>query len=203
MDNVNLFADNWLILARTNSKILKIEKELKDKNLYYETKKGKSYDVRLYKSILSWTRWSKGEVITLPECKDIFDYLDLDFDEKSFEKKKWISIEDAGFSRGAIWFDIFTEADANEKLYIRTMLSSGEKLSLPARIKLQTIHVTKGGEAKNVILALDNTSKIRSSMANSLEKQYEEHRIFYVGATRAKQNLYLLKAKIERYGYQE
>ena len=55
----------------------------------------------------------------------------------------------------------------------------------------------------NVILALDNTSRIRNSMANSLEKQYEEHRIFYVGATRAKQNLYLLKAKIERYGYQE
>ena len=98
---------------------------------------------------------------------------------------------------------MFTEANANEKLYIRTMLSSGEKLSLPARIKLQTIHVTKGGEAMNVILALDNTSKIRNSMANSLEKQYEEHRIFYVGATRAKQNLYLLKAKIERYGYQE
>ena len=203
LDNVNLFKDNWLILARTNSKILKIEKELRDKNLYYETKNGKSHDVRLYKSILNWTRWNKGESITLPECKDIFDYLDFDFNEKSFEKKKLINIEDAGFSRGSVWFDMFTEANANEKLYIRTMLSSGEKLSLPARIKLQTIHVTKGGEAMNVILALDNTSKIRNSVANSLEKQYEEHRIFYVGATRAKQNLYLLKAKIERYGYQE
>ena len=48
---------------------------------------------------------------------------------------------------------------------------------------------------------MDNTSRIRESMTNNEEKRYEEHRIFYVGATRAKQNLYLLKAKIERKGY--
>jgi superfamily I DNA/RNA helicase len=101
-----------------------------------------------------------------------------------------------------LWFDVFTKADSNEKTYIRNMLSNGEKLSVSARIKLQTIHVTKGEEEKNVILSLDNTSRIRESISNNLNKQYEEHRIFYVGATRAKQNLFLLKAKVERYGYQ-
>ena len=100
-----------------------------------------------------------------------------------------------------VWFDIFTQADSHEKLYIRTMLGDGEKLSISARIKLQTIHITKGEEENNVILAMDNTNRIRESMTNNEEKRYEEHRIFYVGATRAKQNLYLLKAKIERKGY--
>jgi hypothetical protein len=74
---VTLSTGNWLILARTNSKLKTIGEELKAKNLYYETKKGKSYDARLYKSILSWTRWSKGESITSIECKDIFDYLEF------------------------------------------------------------------------------------------------------------------------------
>ena len=33
------------------------------------------------------------------------------------------------------------------------------------------------------------------------QKQDEEHRVWYVGTTRAKENLYLLKPKKERYGY--
>ena len=201
LDNVNLSSGQWLILARTNSKIKKIGEELKVKNLYYETKKGKSYDARLYKSVLNWTRWNKGESITLMECKDVFDYLEFEFNEKLFKDKELIKIEDAGFQKGMIWFDVFTQADSHEKLYIRTMLGNGEKLSISARIKLQTIHITKGEEENNVILAMDNTSRIRESMTNNEEKRYEEHRIFYVGATRAKQNLYLLKAKIERKGY--
>jgi superfamily I DNA/RNA helicase len=201
LDNVNLSIGKWLILARTNSRIQKIGEELKAKNLYYETKKGKSYDTRLYKSILSWTRWNKGESITLMECKDIFDYLELEFKEELFQNKELIKIEEAGFQKGMVWFDIFTRADSREKLYIRTMLSNGEKLSISARIKLQTIHITKGEEENNVILAMDNTNKIRESVTNNEEKRYEEHRIFYVGATRAKQNLYLLRAKIERKGY--
>jgi len=201
LDNVDLSSGKWLILARTNSKIKKMGEELKIKNLYYETKKGKSYDARLYKSVLNWTRWNKGESITLMECKDVFDYLEFEFDEKLFKDKELIKIEDAGFQKGMIWFDVFTQADSHEKLYIRTMLGNGEKLSISARIKLQTIHITKGEEENNVILAMDNTNRIRESMTNNEEKRYEEHRIFYVGATRAKQNLYLLKAKIERKGY--
>ena len=34
------------------------------------------------------------------------------------------------------------------------------------------------------------------------EKRDEEHRVWYVGATRAKNNLYLMRAKKERHGYQ-
>ena len=33
-------------------------------------------------------------------------------------------------------------------------------------------------------------------------KSDEEHRVWYVGATRAKNNLYLMRAKKERHGYQ-
>ena len=59
----------------------------------------------------------------------------------------------------------------------------------------------KGDEEINVIVILDNTNKIRKSIESNPEKQDEEHRVWYVAITRAKQNLYLLKAKIERRGY--
>ena len=49
------------------------------------------------------------------------------------------------------WYDIFV-ADQKEILYIRNIISGGEKLYENARIWLSTIHAIKGGEEDNVIL---------------------------------------------------
>ena len=45
-------------------------------------------------------------------------------------------------------------------------------------------------------------SKILKSIKRSQQKHDEEHRVWYVGTTRARNNLYKLKAKIKRTGYQ-
>ena len=82
------------------------------------------------------------------------------------------------------------------------MLDNGENLNTDARIWLSTIHAAKGGEEYNVILCLDMGKKIIKSIKRSQEKNDEEHRVWYVGTTRARNNLYKLKAKIQRTGYQ-
>ena len=81
------------------------------------------------------------------------------------------------------------------------MLSYGEKLSKDARVKLSTIHAAKGGEAENVLLILDNTKTIRESAEKNEDKADEENRVWYVGVTRTKQNLYIMAAKKEDRGY--
>jgi len=43
--------------------------------------------------------------------------------------------------------------------------------------------------------------KILKAIKRSQDKEDEEHRVWYVGVTRAKNNLYKLKARIERKGY--
>ena len=48
---------------------------------------------------------------------------------------------------------------------------------------------------------LDNTKTIRDSIDKSQDKQDEEHRVWYVGVTRTKQNLYVMSAKKEDQGY--
>ena len=68
-------------------------------------------------------------------------------------------------------------------------------------LELARIHAAKGGEATNVLIILDNTKKIREATENNLDKQDEEHRVWYVGVTRAKQNLYIMTAKREDRGY--
>ena len=81
------------------------------------------------------------------------------------------------------------------------MLRYGEELSNDARVELSTIHSAKGGESENVIIILDNTKMIRESAEKNQEKQDEEHRVWYVGVTRSRQNLYIMTAKKEANGY--
>ena len=59
----------------------------------------------------------------------------------------------------------------------------------------------RGGEADNVLIILDNTKKIRDVVEKDQDKREEEHRVWYVGVTRTKQNLYILTAKYEDKGY--
>ena len=93
------------------------------------------------------------------------------------------------------WFDAFENAKIEEKKYIKEMLDNGEDLDKEARIQLSTIHAAKGGEEDNIILCLDLGRKIKKAVKKSDSKNDEEHRVWYVASTRARNNLYKLKAK--------
>ena len=93
------------------------------------------------------------------------------------------------------WFDAFKEAPLKEREYIKNMIDNDENLDEQARIQISTIHSAKGGEEDNVIICLDLGDKIKRSIRKSQNKKDEEHRVWYVGATRARNNLYKLKAK--------
>ena len=109
-------------------------------------------------------------------------------------------LKEFGYQPTQRWFEVF-ETEPEDSLYIRDMLQSGEELSKEARVKLSTIHAAKGGEADNVLLILDNTKTIREAIEKSQDKEDEENRVWYVGVTRTKQNLYIMAAKKEDQGY--
>ncbi len=201
-DNLDLTKDKWLILTRTTYRRDKICKQLREISMFYKTKYGKSYDAKLYKCILKWGELIKGNNISISDCKDIFDYLSANFPENKLKNKLEINMEDIGYSKKDIWYQVFVNADQEECFYIRTMLGNKEKLSEEPRIEVSTIHGAKGGEEDNVILVLDNTKRIRDSVELNQDKEDEEHRVWYVGATRSRHNLYILKPAKERYGYQ-
>ena len=99
------------------------------------------------------------------------------------------------------WYEAFQNVEQEEKDYLLGLLEAGEDLEKPARIWTSTIHAIKGGEQDNVILCLDMGDKILKAIKRSQDKEDEEHRVWYVGVTRAKNNLYKLKAKIYNRGY--
>lgn len=199
MDHIDLTKGDWLILTRTVYRSDEISKQLKESNLYFKNRFGKSHNTRLYKAILNFGELCKGASLSLADSKELAEFVSRA--PKFKETQGLYKLEDFNYLPTDIWYNVFTKADQQECYYIRTMLGNGEKLSQNPRIEVSTIHAAKGGECDNVILVLDNAKKIRESVENNIEKADEEHRVWYVGTTRAKENLYLLKPKKERYGY--
>jgi len=83
-----------------------------------------------------------------------------------------------------------------EKTYIRALNRRGEDVTKQPRIKVGTIHANKGGEDDNVAVDLGSTRA-------AVESRYpdDEHRVFYVGLTRAKNNLHVIESA-KRYRYE-
>ena len=93
------------------------------------------------------------------------------------------------------WYDVFTLLRPAEISYIRAMLRRGEKITKQPRIRLSTIHAAKGGEATNVVLLTDITNRVYKNYQKNPD---DENRVFYVGITRAKENLFLIEPKTTR-----
>jgi DNA helicase-2/ATP-dependent DNA helicase PcrA len=197
IDGLPLHQGQWLILARYNDRLTKLMPDLKDRGVYFQYKNRKSYKVSLFRTILNYIRWQKGELLSLSEVKDVLECANSNL--KPTEEKMY-DLSELTFSKDIEWFDEFN-VDYEECLYIREMLRMGEKLSKDARVKLSTMHAAKGGEADNVLLILDNTKTIRESAEKNEDKADEENRVWYVGVTRTKQNLYIMSARKEDRGY--
>jgi DNA helicase-2/ATP-dependent DNA helicase PcrA len=197
IEDVPLHEGKWLVLARYNDRLIKLKSSLREMGIYFEYKGRKSYKARLYTAVQNFTRWTNGALLSITECRDLFEYLGKEFKEK---EERMYDLKEFGYSHTQRWFDVF-ETEPEDSLYIRNMLSQGEQLEDTARVILSTIHSAKGGEAENVLLILDNTKNIRNAVERSEDKSDEENRIWYVGITRTKQNLYILAAKKESNGY--
>lgn len=82
-----------------------------------------------------------------------------------------------------------------ERTYIRALERRGEDVTQEPRIKVGTIHSNKGGEDDNVAVDLGTTRAAIDSVHPD-----DEHRVFYVGFTRAKNNLHVIQSnKRSRY----
>jgi superfamily I DNA/RNA helicase len=184
LNQVDLTQGKWLILTRTKSNLLDIMKDLKRKNLYYQSNKGKSFKVGMYEAAAAYTKWAMDEILDDKEISAVKEYIpNADWDVK------------------VPWYDKFV-ADQKEILYLRNLIASKENLKQKARIWLSTIHAIKGGEEDNVILSLHQGRTIQQGIKSSVDKQDEEHRVWYVGITRARNNLYKLTAKKKLKEYQ-
>jgi superfamily I DNA/RNA helicase len=89
-----------------------------------------------------------------------------------------------------VWHTAMDKLPSTERAYITALLRRGEKFNAEPRINVSTIHGSKGGEADNVVLF----TGLSPAAAKAAETAPDDiHRVFYVGVTRTKKNLYLVE----------
>ena len=100
--------------------------------------------------------------------------------------------QDFGLKTKDVWFEAFDDAGSKRINYLRKMRANGEQLNKKPRIELSTIHAAKGGECQNVVLLTDLT---KTTLETYHKNPDDENRLFYVGATRTKENLHIIEPK--------
>jgi DNA helicase-2/ATP-dependent DNA helicase PcrA len=93
-----------------------------------------------------------------------------------------------GLSSTGTWFEALTKVNNPDAQYIRAILRhhGNDGLLKTPRIRISTIHAAKGAQADHVIMLTDMTRRVERGIYESPD---DERRVWYVGATRAKQAL--------------
>ena len=203
-EQVNMKQGNWLVLARTKFMLNDLEDQLYSQGLYYENKYKTNREQDLYTAIKDWEQLRKGQLLKYDQIERISSYTNL-WDKKkikSMVKDSFYGIDqltkDYGLKTKAVWYEAFNDAPQKKVRYIRRMRENGEKLDSNPRIVLSTIHGVKGGEQDNVVLLTDLS---RNTQINYEKNPDDENRLFYVGATRTKNHLHVIRPKDIYKGY--
>ena len=169
---------SWYILSRNNCFLTRPMKLLEDALIPYWTADGFFMGGDIMRRLKDYNKFALN------------GYKDANKKEE-FQRK--FGIED--FSRPFTETNLFTEDrkwvyEAYIEKYGLEKLEEMCKWNPP--ILVSTIHHVKGGEADNVAIMLDTTTKTKGNIYYSLD---EELRILYVGVTRTKKNLFLIDSK--------
>ena len=205
-DTINMSTGEWLVLARTKHLLKDVEESLYQRGLYYSSRYRRGTEKDLHEAATAWEGALKGQPLSYKQIESISKYMG----PRHWHKKKIKGmvkesfygidqlVRDYGLQVKTVWFDAFDDAGQTKVDYLRKMRANGEKLNEAPRIELSTIHGAKGGESQNVVLLTDLT---QNTMKGYERDPDDENRLFYVGATRTKENLHIIEPKKYEKGY--
>ena len=203
---VDMAEGNWLALATCGYMLGELEEDLRYQGLPY-TINGKSpIKQDSIKAVSAWNRLNEHEQISYNDVSAIYANLKSGVGVqrgykglKTLEEGQVYDVESLTSHHGLLnagipWDVVFNTIGEADKSYIMSLEKHGG-LGVEPKINLSTIHMAKGGECDNVMLMTD------LSRANKEEMEIDSddtNRVFYVGATRAKQSLHIINPQQER-----
>jgi len=198
---IDMSEGSWLIMAQARYMLRDVEVELKNGGYLYERQdSSRSIPEKMSLAINGWETMRKGRAIPFGAVQAIYGYMTgngarikrghkniVADDEDMFDLKQLQEYYGLLATDEMIWHEAMDRIPDADRAYVTALLRRGEKFNAKPRIRLSTIHGTKGGEAENVVIMPDLTAAAMEEGGDDL------HRVFYVGVTRTLKNLYILE----------
>lgn len=163
----------------------------------YEINGHSSVSQKILDAIVLWEKLRNGAEVTAKQARLVYEYMSSGkgvargfkmlpaFDDETMVTLSELQIR-GGLATDAIWHTALDRIGESEKQYLLSARRQGEKLLERPRIRVSTIHGAKGGEADHVVLLTEMAKRTYREMEFDEDS---ERRVWYVGATRAKQKL--------------
>tara|TARA_R110002110_G_scaffold67270_2_gene183630 strand:+ start:249 stop:1766 length:1518 start_codon:yes stop_codon:yes gene_type:complete len=204
LKHIDISKGNWLLLGRTKKiRNEMIEDFLMQEGYWYGRGEHRPVSTTILNAIEIWQRLKQGVSITLPEVKALYKKIKskegLKHGAKTFKEEdedKLFTLDDLKLYHGLLvdgdWWDVLSAITAFDVTYLRRLERIGEDIKGEPRIRVSTIHQAKGGECDNVVVLLDIGRLVYKAYRKNPD---DEHRVFYVAVTRAKETLYIVEAQ--------
>lgn len=207
IESVNMDTGTWLLLARNVYLLQQYNDHCIQMGYVFSSTLGSPVASELMGAIRAWEKLRRGDKITAGQAKVIYTFMAtkerIAHGSKTILEKvpdmTEVSLADLrakyGLLTDQIWHIAMDKIGDHEREYFISALRRGEKLQREPRIKIETIHAAKGGEADNVVLITDMADRTYQEYVSCPD---DEHRVWYVGVTRAKQALHIITPRTNR-----
>ena len=204
--DVDYSGSDILVLARNVFSLRTLSNHLRRQGHQFDLRSTPSIKPALINSVRRWEDLRRGKEITVEEARILYEHMSSGKGVKRGFKKipgvdddlvvnlDWLK-KNAGLQTDRVWYEALDRIPREETNYIRAIVQRGETLG-KSNIRLSTIHGSKGGEADHVILIPDMARRTHEEMMVNPE---DEARVWYVGVTRTRQKLTLVKPRDSLY----
>jgi DNA helicase-2/ATP-dependent DNA helicase PcrA len=191
-----------LVLAR-NTYVLRdlVEPELRARGVLFEWGDRRAVDDAVLGAVFTWERLRAGQRATLVQLRGCYNLLRTEHLARGARSLRGIAEDDEisladlrahhGLLTDEVWYNAMLVPEEDLVMIVRAR-QRGEKLTARPRVRLSTIHGAKGGEARHVVLMREMAERTHREME---QRPDDERRVWYVGATRAREQLTIVDAR--------
>lgn len=191
----------WLWLARNRYLLPPLRQQLERTGVVYAEHGMSSIRDSDREAIYDWERLRAGKQVEAQRCRGLYQYLRSGAQVARGHKAlpgvpDDLPMTDAvlraqhGLLAEGPWYDVLGNINDNRKSYYRSLLAHHKTLRLQPTVQLDTIHGSKGAQADCVALFTDTSRRVWEERATDPDS---EHRVWYVGATRAREQLHIVE----------
>lgn len=208
ISEVDWRGESVLILARNQYLLTPVMDSLRSSGVLFEHHGHPSVRQTLLDAIVAWERLRQGVAVPYEQAQRAYDWMSSGTAVLRGHKKlprsesgETVTMDVLRKRHGLvaepkIWHEVLDKIPAAERAYMVRCRRRGERFSIRPRVRVGTIHESKGGEADRVVLLTDMAPR---TYEESMTAPDDEARVWYVGATRARNELCIVAPRTSRY----